>query len=504
MRHASLGLAVAAAAPFLLLACGTSGKVSGSGAAATPGTGTGGAAGAPATGGAAGAPATGGAAQASTGGTSGGGATGTGPWVYPLKLASGQRHLVDQNDHPFLLIGDAAWSLMVSVSEADAKTYLADRASRGFDAVLVNLIEHKFAPGAPANAAGDLPFTGTLSGGALDFSTPNDAYFAHVDQVVNDAAARGIVVLLTAAYLGYNGGDEGWYTEMQANGASRLRTYGTYVGQRYKGFPNIVWVGGGDDNPPDKSLTTAVESAIAAADPNHLHTAHASNGTAAQDEWGGSSWLTVNNIYGYPGNSQLIYAMALAQYGRSDWQPFFLIESTYEHSPLYAAPAALIRQQAYEAVLNGGFGEVFGNEWVWPFGAVGEDGSAHAWMSALSSQGAQDQTRLAGLLAPRNWPALVPDAAGAFLSGAGSGGSHVSAALTADGRLALAYTPGGAVTLSMSKLAGPATARWYDPTAGSFAAISGSPFANSGAHTFMTPGKNAGGDADWVLLLEAD
>jgi len=491
MRHASLGLAVALAAPFLLPACGTSGKMSASGAAAMPGTGGG-----------AGASGAGGAAPAGTGGATPGGTGGaTGAWTYPLKLAPGQRHLVDQKNQPFLLIGDAAWSLMVSLSEGDAKTYLTDRAGKGFNAVLVNLVEHKFAPHAPANAAGDLPFTGTLSGGALDFSTPNDAYFAHVDQVLNDAAARGIVVLLTAAYLGSNGGDEGWYTEMQANGASRLRTYGTYVGQRYQGFPNIVWVGGGDDNPDDKSLTTAVESAIAGADPNHLHTAHASNGTAAQDEWGGSSWLTVNNIYGYPGNNQLIYTMALAQYGRSDWKPFFLIESTYEHSPLYPAPATLIRQQAYEAVLNGGFGEVFGNEWVWPFGAVGEDGATHAWTSALQSQGAQDQTRLAALLGARNWPALVPDSGGTFLASAGSGGAHVSAALTADGRLALAYTPGSAVTLALSKLAGSTTARWYDPTAASFTAISGSPFANSGSHTFMTPGKNAGGDADWGLGL---
>jgi hypothetical protein len=496
MRHPSLGLAVSVAAPLLLLACGTSGKVSASGAAATPGTGGG-----------AGVPGTGGAPPTSTGGTTGtatGGGTGAGAWVYPLKLAPGQRHLVDQNGQPFLLIGDAAWSLLVSLSDADAKTYLADRAAKGFDAVLVNLIEHKFAPSAPANAAGDLPFTGKLSGGALDFSTPNEAYFAHVDQVLNDAAARGIVVLLAAAYLGHDGGDEGWYTQMQANGASRLRTYGTYVGQRYKAFPNIVWVAGGDDNPSDKSLTTAVESAIAAADPNHLHTAHADNGTAALDEWGGSSWLTVNNVYGSPGNGQLVYTMALAQYGRSNWQPFFLIESTYEHSPFYSAPAALIRQQAYEAVLNGGFGEVYGNEWVWPFGAVGEDGSAHAWMPALQSQGAQDQTRLAGLLGARDWPALQPDSGGSFLGGAGSGGAHISAALTADGRLAIAYTPGGALSLAMSKLAAPASARWYDPTAGSFTPVTGSPFANSGSHTFMTPGKNAAGDADWVLVLEAN
>ena len=292
-----------------------------------------------------------------------------------MKLAPGQRYLVDQKDAPFLMVGEAAWSLLVSLSEPDAERYLATRAAQRFNSVLVNLIEHKFAPKAPADQAGDLPFTGKLSGGAVDFSTPNEAYFAHVDRVLRAAAAHGILVQLVPAYLGYEGGDEGWYSVMQANGAARLSTYGTYVGNRYKSFPNILWVAGGDYNPADKSLTSAVEDAIAAADPNHLHTAHANDGTAAQDEWSGSSWLSVNNVYGYPGNHQYVYAMARAQYARAGWKPFFLIESTYEHSPSYEAPAALLRQQSYEAILNGGFGGDYGNEYVWPFGAAGVDGS---------------------------------------------------------------------------------------------------------------------------------
>jgi hypothetical protein len=47
------------------------------------------------------------------------------------------------------------------------------------------------------------------------------------------------------------------------------------------------------------------------------------------------------------------------------------------------------------------------------------------------------------------------------------------------------------------------TARWYDPTAGTFTNIPGSPFANVGSMQFATPGTNAGGDDDWVLVLEA-
>jgi len=54
----------------------------------------------------------------------------------------------------------------------------------------------------------------------------------------------------------------------------------------------------------------------------------------------------------------------------------------------------------------------------------------------------------------------------------------------------------------MSQLSGPATASWYDPVVGTFTSITGSPFANTGSSDFTTPGANAGGDEDWVLILE--
>jgi hypothetical protein len=56
----------------------------------------------------------------------------------------------------------------------------------------------------------------------------------------------------------------------------------------------------------------------------------------------------------------------------------------------------------------------------------------------------------------------------------------------------------------MSKLAGPTTARWYDPSRGSYSAIAGSPFPNSGSQDFTPPGPNGDGDPDWVLVLEAN
>ena len=60
------------------------------------------------------------------------------------------------------------------------------------------------------------------------------------------------------------------------------------------------------------------------------------------------------------------------------------------------------------------------------------------------------------------------------------------------------------LTVAMTNFAGPVTARWYDPTAGTFTSISGSPFANTGSRNFTTPGNNSDGDPDWVLVLQTN
>jgi len=115
-----------------------------------------------------------------------------------------------QDRRPFLIVGDTAWSLIVDLKEADIKAYLDDRHKRGFNAIIVNLLEHKFATNAPRNRAGLEPFTKTG-----DFATPNTEYFDFAHRVVGWANERGISVWLAPAYLGSNGGDEGFFQEIK-------------------------------------------------------------------------------------------------------------------------------------------------------------------------------------------------------------------------------------------------------------------------------------------------
>ncbi len=414
--------------------------------------------------------------------------------AYPLKLAPGQRYVVDQFNAPFLIHGEAAWSLIVNLTNEQADAYLEDRRQKGFNALMVNLIEHHFAIDPPRNVYGDAPF---LVAG--DFSTPNEAYFAHADLILQKAADKGMVVFLDPAYLGFGGGDEGWYQEMSSNGTAVLTTYGQFLGNRYKNYPNIVWLDGGDFDPPDQSLVTAVVNGIKTFDPVHLHTAHDNQGTSPIDEWGGAGWLDLSDVYTYPAvnNKVPVYQKALVEYTRSDWKPFFLAESTYENEN--NATPTLVRQQAYEALLSGAMGDFFGNRPIWLFDS--------GWPSALNSRSSQDMSLVKQFFSTRHWERLVPDVSHTFVIAGfkADGLTHSVAARAADGSWGATFLPTArTITVDLSEFSGPVQAHWFDPTSGATTTVSGSPFTNAGTTKIMTPGLNATGAADWVLVFEVN
>jgi hypothetical protein len=352
--------------------------------------------------------------------------------------------------------------------------------------VLVNLLEHAFANNPPKNIYGDDPLTT-----AGDFSTPNERYFANVDYVINRAAEKGILVLLTPTYLGDGGGSQGWYQEMSGNGTAKLTALGQYVGNRYKAFKNILRVEGGHYNAPNKALVRAVAEGNKSVD-DKPHTYHGSRGTSAMQWMAGESWLNVNNIYT---DVSTVVNAAFGEYARST-APFFLIEANYEG--MYSTTEETVRLQAYQAVLSGASGHLMGNYPVWDFSS--------GWSNALNSAGARSMKHIAGVFAPRAWWTLIPDTSNTTLTaGASSGSDRAVAARASDGAFAIAYMPSlRSLTIDMSKLAGPKVkAQWVDPASGALTAVAGSPFTAFGAQSLRPAGANSSGYSDWVLLLES-
>jgi hypothetical protein len=413
----------------------------------------------------------------------------------PATLSATGRHLIDATGQPFLLNGDTAWSLIADLNREDAELYLKDRAARGFNTILVSLIEHKYATNAPANAYREPPF---LAAG--DYARPNETYFAHADWVLRRARDLGILVLLTPSYMGYGGGEEGWYREMKANGPDKLRDYGRYLGRRYKDFDNIIWVHGGDYDPPDKRLATAIVEGIREFDRRVLHTAHGNPESPVSEYWSGEPWLALDNIYTYGP----VHEAALQQYARGTGRPFFLIETTYENEHDVSEQA--LRAQAYGALLGGASGQIFGNNPIWHFDARGLYSAPTDWKHALDSSGSRDMAHLHALFDSLPWWRLKPVANGLVqVRGHEPGIQRAAAAITTDGELAILYIPSArTVSVGLDRLRGrQVSARWYDPTSGRFI-DEGSPRSNAGQAEFTVPGRNGRGQDDWILIVESE
>lgn len=414
--------------------------------------------------------------------------------AFPLKLgAPGTRYLVDQSNVPFFWAGDAAWSLIVQLRDEDVISYLDNRKSKGFSVVMVNLIDRTFGSNAPANFYHEPPFTG-----AAFSSAPNEAYFQHVDFVINAAAERGMLVLLAPVYLGFNCSSEGWCGEVQAASRTNMREWGRYIGARYAGFNNIVWMIGGDTNPSSvRSKVLDVVAGIRESDPNRLMTAHNQPESFAVDPWAGQSWLTVNNFYTYD-EAERIYAKARAAYARTPVMPFFQVESFYENE--HGIDSLTLRKQAYGSLLSGAFGEVFGNCPIWHFGSnLGVCGLSD-WQSALNREGSLQMQYLHTLFRSRAWHLLVPDVRDSIITaGAGTFGDpdFATAARTSDGTTVIAYLPSArAIALDLTAVSGTdAKAWWLNPRTGTATLIG--TFTISGARPFSPPGTG-----DWVLVVD--
>jgi hypothetical protein len=325
------------------------------------------------------------------------------------------------------------------------------------------------------------------------------------------AATRGITVLLDPAET------RGYLQKMPSvlgnAGEGGASNWGQWVGQRYRGFDNIIWLSGNDfamsqlPTPDQDGVVQAVVEGIQSVDQSHIHTVELffrNSGSLDDASW--APLIQLNATYTY----HPTYAQVLTDYNRSNALPTFLVEANYEfeNDAQGAVTNQVLRRQAYWALLSGATGQMYGNGYTWPF--------LDGWQSHYKTEGAVQMTLVKRLFETRPWWQLVPDQShttvvdglGDFVTGDPGimNNDYVTAARTPDGKLAMAYVPrGGTITVDLGQLSGRVRASWYDPSRGSFTKVRGSPFDNTAVPMpFETPGPNHEGAPDWVLVLEAD
>jgi hypothetical protein len=367
------------------------------------------------------------------------------------------------------------------LNPSEVVTYLNDRQAKGFTAIYVNAIEHKFATHAPNNYNNEAPFTG----GPSDWSSRNEAYWTHVDYILNQAKSRSIAVFLYPAYLGFTCGDEGWCADMVSQTNGVMTDYGQWLGNRYKSQGNIVWVHGGDANANDYpnayDRVASIANGIKFNDSNQLHAA--SSGPERSGMLDYNALIELNTVYTYGAQDTAVKT----EYQRSGAKPFYFNEGYYENE--HSSNLVDWQSQALVAHLGGALvGQFFGNCPIWNFGCSAASGYCYGsgtWTSNLGLPGSVSQGNIGKLMRSRAWPRLVPDYANTVItSSKGSGRYYHATARETSGETVMVWCPNtNQVTINMAKIAGTeAKAWWWDPDDNSSALIG--TYATSGTRNF--------------------
>ena len=403
--------------------------------------------------------------------------------VLPIRVSPDNRTFEDAAGRPFLLQGDTAWSLIAELKRDDIDIYLADRRKHGFNAILVNLLEHQFSSNPPRNAYGELPFANDA------FGALNPKYFDHAGWVIERAEALGLVVFLAPAYLGVNGGDQGWFAEAEVAGPDKMEAYGEAIARRFSKFSNIVWVLGGDFDAPNRELVSKLAEGIATISPHALQTVHSGRDTNTREVWKDQSWLAIDTVYTYNDVHK-----ALLDRSKSGSMPVIFLEGAYEYER--ETTARMIRRNTYGALLGGAAGQFFGNNPIWHFTGPGVFTSDQSWQAALNSPGARSMAVMKALFDKIPWTQLQPDRDNSIST---IDESYASA--LPDHSLIMIYGDANSFKVKRNAMTNGQTAIWVDPTSGKF--ISSTPPEIDGElniYTAPQDRKNVN-NSDWILLI---
>jgi hypothetical protein len=434
--------------------------------------------------------------------------------IGPLERQPGARQFLLPEGRPFFWMGDTQWPLFTGYSTEQALHILESRQALGFNVVQVMAVWPGWDEGTPPapylygqpNRDGQFPFRNN------DPATPNDAFWAGADRIVQAANARGIIIawVLIAGhdYISPDScqGGPGNMIVTAANG----RAFGQYFGKRYANQPNILWVLGGDAMVCGKeSVYHSIYQGIRDHDPTHLIIFHPSashsggSGTTIDRTW--NPWGSSENLLaGWtlqtgPNLHELSDELRRA-YRHQPTKPVVLFEGAYEggeYDPAKVGPVVTptqVRAQAWRTYLTGGFFS-YGHASSWRRTAT--------WQEDLEAPGALQMAVVRSVLGIGSWWNGCPDEQ-IVVAGAKSGGDAIAAAQWpgANGRQprrSLVYLARPtAVSIDLDRFQAPEVkVSWIDPATG--LAFPSGAFRAGGKRCFGTPT----GWEDAVLELTA-
>lgn len=431
-----------------------------------------------------------------------------------LKVGESGRHLTTEDGEPFFWLGDTAWELTGRLTRDEIQTYLASAARHGFNVVQFVLITELGRLSEP-NPYGDFPLVDkdpdrpAVTPGNDPASPDEYDYWDHVDFALDTAESYGLYAALLPAWGSYLWENVGQRADPFFN-RDNARRYGKWLGERYGGRSNVVWVLGGDrvpDTEEKKAIIRSMAQGLKEGGAEQLITYHPWGGVSSSDYFRNEDWIDFHAFQsGHNEKDGANYLLAENDYSLTPAKPTLDLEPRYEAAPVDYDPANGrfdaydIRQAAYWSVFAGSFGHTYGHHGIWQMYAPGREPSIYAeiyWKDALDAPGRASMKWLRALFETYPPEGSVPDPS--LVSGPRTGPSRITALRGSD--FVLVYTSAGRpVTVLLDRIEGtPERISWYDPKSGALT-DAGAVRAGAARQTFTPP--SAGRGEDWVLIMD--
>jgi hypothetical protein len=396
--------------------------------------------------------------------------------VFPVKISENGRYITDQNNNPVFWLGTTQWQIFRDYTLDEARLILEKSKSNGF--IFVQAMLMGVGDGTKANIYGEKPW---LDNNPL---TPNEAYFLHVDSVIQVARENNIILSVTLYHQRYR----------KCITLENARLWAKWLSTRYKDNTNIVW----SMTPEAKEEFIPILRELAAGlhegdGGYHIITFKPDPSPFSSSFIHQESWLDFNSMQTWNA-VRLIYPMVTNDYNLKPVKPVLMAEGAYEQGSEYGFDVTplWIRRQAYYSYLAGAH-HTYGHNDSWRV--------LPTWKKALDAPGAFQMGILKKIfLNLEEWWYLVPDQS-ILTSGGNTAGDLLKlAARHKDGKwimIYLAEKSSFSVDLGKMKVRNKVNAYWVDPVTGN--STPAGTFKARGEKSFVTPDTKE----DAILILQA-
>jgi hypothetical protein len=421
-------------------------------------------------------------------------------------ISTNKRYLMKDNK-PFIWIGDTAWELFHRLNREDADYYLKTRAAQGFTVIqAVALAE--FDGLKEKNPYGDIPLLNE------DPTKPNEAYFKHVDYIVDKANEYNLTIGFLPTW-----GDKLWKAAW-GNGPEiftpeNAKIYGKWIGERYKNRKNIIWILGGDRNPrkdtKDAEVWRAMAAGIAEAHGGNdkvMMTFHPQPNDEGSSEWfHNDEWFDFNMFQTGHCRDKDVYNRIKNAYDRQNTKPVIDGEPIYEDHPvcfnakdLGTSNAYDCRKYAYVDLFAGAFGHTYGCHDIWQMYSTKRpavNGPNIFWQQAMDLPAANQMKFIKKLIESRPFLDRIPDQS---LVMENNLQTYERIQATRGNDYAFVYSAfGKPFTVNMGKITGSqVVGYWINPRNGE--TKDAGTHENKGSKLFTPPSTGYG--QDWVLVMD--